>query len=108
MRQEVAEGAANWDVMTNRYFDTVEQLDILNKADEFLREVSETCNYSVHGDHGHALRSVASTIWQCAMSHIFSIAGPDVALVCDYTGNFYDQMMTRKKSVLQECMRGRQ
>jgi len=39
MRQEVAEGAANWDVMTNRYFDTVEQLDILNKADEFLHEV---------------------------------------------------------------------
>jgi len=39
MRQEVAEGSANWDVMTNRYFDTVEQLDILSKADEFLSEV---------------------------------------------------------------------
>jgi len=39
MRHDVAEGAANWEVMTNRYFDTVEQLDILNKADEFLSEV---------------------------------------------------------------------
>jgi len=35
----VKEGTANWDVMTNRYFDTVEQQDILNKADEFLSEV---------------------------------------------------------------------
>jgi len=39
MRQEVAEGAANWEMMTHRYFDTVEQLDILNRADEFLTEV---------------------------------------------------------------------
>jgi len=37
--QEVKQGAANWEVMTNRYFDTVEQQDILNKADEFLSEV---------------------------------------------------------------------
>jgi len=39
MRQEVQEGAANWDLMTHRYFDTVEQQDILNKADEFLSMV---------------------------------------------------------------------
>jgi len=37
--REVKEGAANWDLMTNRYFDTVEQQDILKKADEFLRAV---------------------------------------------------------------------
>jgi len=37
--QEVKDGAANWDMMTNRYFDTVEQQDILNKADQFLSEV---------------------------------------------------------------------
>jgi len=30
------------------------------------------------------------------LSRIFNITGPGVALVCDYTGNFYDQMMTRK------------
>jgi len=39
LHQEVKEGAANWDVMTNRYFDTVEQQDILNRADEFLSQV---------------------------------------------------------------------
>jgi len=37
---EVREGAQNWDVMTNRYFDTVEQQEILNKADHFLSEVN--------------------------------------------------------------------
>ena len=41
------------------------------------------------------IRSINHT-WKCAMSHIFNISGPDVALVCDYTGNLYDQMMTRK------------
>jgi len=38
----VKEGAANWDVITHRYFDTVEKLDLLSKADEFLSEVIET------------------------------------------------------------------
>ena len=33
------EGAANWEMMTNRYFDIVEQHDILSKADEFLSKV---------------------------------------------------------------------
>lgn len=37
--QEVKVGAANWELMTNRYFDIVEQKDILSKADEFLSEV---------------------------------------------------------------------
>jgi len=37
--QEVKEGAANWEMMTNRYFDIVEQHDILSKADEFLSKV---------------------------------------------------------------------
>jgi len=37
--KEVTEGAANWVVMTNRYFDAVEQQDVLNKADKFFEEV---------------------------------------------------------------------
>jgi len=40
LHQEVKEGAENWDVMTNRYFDIVEQQDILNKTDQFLSEVN--------------------------------------------------------------------
>jgi len=43
------------------------------------------------------IRSINHT-WQCALSHIFNITGPDVALVCDYTGNIYETMMRRTDS----------
>jgi len=42
------------------------------------------------------IRSINHT-WQCAMSHIFNIAGPDVALVCDYTVTY----MALSKKILQ-------
>jgi len=47
LHHEVKVGTMNWDVMVTRYFDTIEQQDILNKADQFMSEVNTWCT-SVH------------------------------------------------------------